>query len=161
MAGRIPRRGAKVATALLASTALVAVAAGTASASNGPVGLGPFATTGIKYTAAYTDPLLGPVACSGTHQTNPKYYPGTETEGGRDVFRCKSTVAKAPLKDVAANEEGESNTGFPGATGWYSDYFNGLNSSLILAKENTLIPAKGLTWKVSGNGKVVKAAAYY
>jgi hypothetical protein len=161
MVGRIPRRAAKVATALLASTALVAVAAGTASADSG-IGQGPGgANTGVKYTATYTDPLLGPITCTGTHQTNKKYYPGTATEGGRDVFRCKSTEAKTPLKDVAAGEEGESNTGFPGATAWNSDYFFNLNSSTVPAKENTIIPAKALAWKVSANGMVVKAVAYY
>jgi hypothetical protein len=74
MTGRIPRRAAKLAAAILAATALLAVAAGTASAelvyNNIPSALpGNFASIGLAATSSTE--FGGEVELAGTARTNP------------------------------------------------------------------------------------------
>jgi len=114
MIGMIPKRAAKLAVALLASTAVVAVAAGTAGATR----------TKTAFTAAYTyngttGGGFGAVSCEGTRQVNTKFATrGWPTET-RDVETCVSTEASGKLIALKAGETGEW---FPGTTGWNSDY---------------------------------------
>jgi hypothetical protein len=103
-------------------------------------------TTSVEYGPfTYEDARFGPMECSGKHQTNSKKYPGTETEGGRDKFKCKSTTGVALLNVTP----GEPVT----FAGWDSDYF-------FFVKGLT-IEAKTITGKASLNGKVFRAVAYY
>jgi hypothetical protein len=114
MIGMIPKRAAKLAVALLASTAVVAVAAGTAGAT----------TTKTLFTAAYTyngttGGGFGAVSCKGTRQVNTKFAKGGWATETRDVENCVSTETSGKLIALTAGETGEW---FPGTTGWASDY---------------------------------------
>ena len=73
-----------------------------------------------KYTAAYTDPAVGPVACAGVHQ-NGKNFPDSSTgmSGGQDSFTCTSTTG-LPLTNVTPGEVVTLTT----FGGWISDYFD-------------------------------------
>jgi hypothetical protein len=166
MTGRIPARVAKLTAALLVSGAVAAVASGAASASStvggnplpksaGSNGVGPLTTksTSTPYEAEYNDPIAGPIKCVGKHQTSEKKgYPGNETEGGRDKFKCTSTTG-LPLTGVAPGETGVT-LGLPGASGWDSDYFYFVKGGLVVA-------ATSFTYKVSHKGTSFKAVAYY
>jgi len=61
-----------------------------------------FPKTVIPYTATYTDQRFGPVTCEGKHETA-RAYQGTETSGGRDVCKCRSTTGK-PLTNAVPGE---------------------------------------------------------
>jgi len=162
MSGRIPARAVNLAVALLASTAAVAVMAATASAiptagaspalkASGSgelrvLALSPSLKTPfeVEYDA---EAYYGAVKCKGKHETNEKHYPGTETEGGRDVEHCKSTTGK-PLVGLTPGERVELGTGwFPGSSGWDSDW-DGQAASEI-------------EYTVSATGKSFKLLAYY
>jgi hypothetical protein len=166
MIGRIPTSAAKFAAALLASAAVVALAAGTASAN--PTTGGSLASAGLggvwplmtkyakaehwKFEVEYdAEAYYGAVKCKGTHQVNEKKgYPGTETQGGRDVERCKSTTGK-PLVGLAPGETVLLGMGeFPGSSGWASD-------DPALGGEQTT----DIEYKVSANAKSFKLVAYY
>jgi hypothetical protein len=163
MSGRIPARPAKLCAALLASTAVMATAAATAGAiptggagpslraaalsSSARAGAG--RVPGIPFTAEYdAESYYGPVACKGKHETSAsKGYPGTATEGGRDVERCKSTTG-LPLVGLTPGETVTLGEGwFPGSSGWNSDY-DGQGATEI-------------AYTVSANGKSFKLVAYY
>lgn len=163
MSGRIPARAAKLAVALIASTAGVALMAATASAVP-TTGASPSLKLGgssdvralvlnprlaIPFTAEYdAEAYYGAVACKGRHQANEKKdYPGTATEGGRDVERCKSTTGK-PLVGLTPGETVELGKGwFPGSSGWDSDYDSQAASEI--------------EYTVSSTGKSFKLVAYY
>jgi hypothetical protein len=106
--------------------------------------------TAIPYTASYIDERFGPVECIGVHQTNSVKYPGTETSGGRDKFKCKSTVAKTLLTGTSPEEV---LTFGPSGQAWNSDYFAVAFSLAVPAISGT-----GLTSK---NGKAYSAIIYY
>jgi hypothetical protein len=139
MTGMIPARAARLVVALLASTAMVAVAAGTASA----------ATTKTPFVADYnftglTGGGFGSVHCEGTRQVNPNYAAkGWPTET-RDVEYCRSTEPSGKFIALTGGETGEW---FPGAYDWNSDYDNAL--------------AVSAQYKVSAKDKKFKIVAYY
>lgn len=164
MTGMITAKAAKLAVALLASVAVAAVAAGTASAS--PTGSSHSAASSnarslskfakpekweYTFTGLNVGEWYGPVSCKGKHESNEKKgYLGTETSGGRDVEKCKSTTGK-PLELVAPGEHVALGAGeFPGASGWSSDdpALAGLES-------------KDIEYTVAANGKSFKLVAYY
>jgi hypothetical protein len=103
MHGMIPARLAKLAAALFAATALVAIAAGTAGAA-----------TVTQYTTDYSS-AYGSVHCVG-HIRDSKTYPGNATEGGREVEKCTSTEPEGKLTGYFT--PGETYTGY-----WESDYY--------------------------------------
>jgi hypothetical protein len=114
MIGMIPKRAAKLAVALLASTAVVAVAAGTASAT----------ITRTPFTATYTyngttGGGFGAVSCEGTRAVNTKFATQGWATETRDIEVCVSTEASTKLIALTASETGEW---FPGTSGWASDY---------------------------------------
>jgi hypothetical protein len=102
----------------------------------------PRGLTSTPYTASYEDELYGPVTCTGEHQTAEKF-PGDETAGGRDVWRCTSTTG-APLENAVPRQTVRKNVG--------SDYFYFVKGVVVsgTAKE-----------RISGNGFSYKAIAYY
>ncbi|HYM54227.1 MAG TPA: hypothetical protein VES97_02610, partial [Solirubrobacteraceae bacterium] len=104
--------------------------------------------TSIPFETEYNaEGYYGAVKCKGKHQTNErKGYPGNETEGGRDVERCKSTTGK-PLVGLTPGETVTLGGWFPGSSGWASDY-NGQAAS-------------GIEYTVSGAGKSFRLVAYY
>jgi hypothetical protein len=83
------------------------------------------------YTVSYTDPVYGPVTCTGVHQTG-KNIPGTAITGpgpsgpyipasgtgGQDSFTCTSTTG-LPLMQVTP---GESISFYCSGCGWNSDF---------------------------------------
>ncbi|MGO9958967.1 MAG: hypothetical protein ACLP50_23880 [Solirubrobacteraceae bacterium] len=154
-----------MAAALVASTAVLAFAAGSASASPvagsvtsaGSHGVGPLTmkyakaehwTFEVEYDA---EAYYGAVKCKGKHEVNEKKgYPGTETQGGRDVEHCKSTTGK-PLVGLMPGETVLLGMGeFPGSSGWASD-------DPALGGEQTT----DIEYKVSSNAKSFKVVAYY
>jgi hypothetical protein len=96
---------------------------------------------------SYEDAKFGPIECSGKHQTNAKRgYPGNETEGGRDVFTCKSTTG-APILTTEGH-------GTPVSfAGWNSDYFYYV--------KGVVVEDSSITGKSHGKGQSFKAIAYY
>jgi hypothetical protein len=164
MNGRIPARAAKLMAALLVSTAAVAVMAASAGATPVAAGAPALRSVGSSQTVALiraahvpnvsfateynAEGYYGAVKCKGKHETNAALgYPGTETEGGRDVERCRSTTGK-PLVGLMPDETVELGKGwFPGSSGWNSDY-DGQAASEI-------------EYKVSANAKSFKLVAYY
>ncbi len=96
---------------------------------------------------SYNDAKFGPIECSGKHETNAnRGYPGNETEGGRDVFTCKSTTSEPIL-----TTEGH---GAPVSfAGWNSDYFSSVKGEGI---EDSSISGKS-----HGRGQSFKAIAVY
>jgi hypothetical protein len=96
----------------------------------------------VPYTASYTDALYGPVTCAGEHQTSDRF-PGTETTGGRDVWRCTSTTG-APLTNAVPRQTVRKNVG--------SDYFFFVKGVEVVgtAKEH-----------ISANGLFYRAIAYF
>ena len=128
------RRG-PMGAALLAILALSGTC--TAASLAAPPGL-----TSVPYTASYTDHLYGPVTCAGEHQTSTRF-PGTETTGGRDVWRCTSTTG-APLTNAIPRQTVRKNVG--------SDYFFFVKGVEVTgtAKE-----------RISANGMSYRAVAYY
>jgi hypothetical protein len=152
-----------LAVALIASTAGVALMAATASAvpttgASPSLKLGgssdlralvlnPSLTT--PFEAVYdAEAYYGAVKCKGKHEASEKKgYPGTASEGGRDVEHCKSTTGK-PLVGLVPGESMELGKGwFPGSSGWDSDY-NGQ-------------AAREIEYTVSSTGKSFKMIAYY
>ncbi len=160
--------------ALFASLAIAALAAlgsfsSAASASPASAGGGSSAgrlgkaltkptSTPFEFTIplALVEPWYGPVFCKGHHQTNEKKgYPGTETEGGRDVEVCKSTTGK-PLVGMTPGATGQ--TTFTSTTGevvggWQSDYFREV--------KGISVDTSDFTYSVSKSGKSFKIIAYY
>jgi hypothetical protein len=73
--------------------------------------------TTIPYSYSYTDPVYGPITCTGVHQFG-KNWPGDlTTYGGRDSFTCTSSTT-SPLTGVTAGQ-----VVLIGVGGWWSDYF--------------------------------------
>jgi hypothetical protein len=101
----------------------------------------PAGLTSVAYTATYTDELYGPVTCAGEHQTADRF-PGSETTGGRDVWRCSSTTG-APLTNAVPRQTVRKNVG--------SDYFFFVKGVEVVgtAKEH-----------ISADGRSYKAVAY-
>lgn len=136
MTGRIPARAARFAVALLASTAFMAVAAGTASAET---------TVKVPFEAEYTFTELtgggfGSVHCVGTRQTNTGYESKGWATGTRDVEKCKSTEPNHKLIALTGGEEGGW---FPGANGWNSDY-----DSAAAVSAHYVVSAKDRSFKL-------------
>jgi hypothetical protein len=102
----------------------------------------PAALTSVTYTATYTDSLYGPVTCVGEHQTA-EPFPGSETTGGRDLWRCSSTTG-APLTNAVPRQTVRKNVG--------SDYFYFVKGIEVVgtAKEH-----------ISSDGRSYKAVAYW
>ena len=146
MHGWVPVKAARFSAALLVSIAVVGMTATSALAKGTPPQKWSYTFTGLKAGEWY-----GPVSCTGKHETNEKKgYPGTETSGGKDVEKCKSTTGK-PLELVTPGEHVALGTGeFPGASGWSSDdpALAGLES-------------KDIEYTVAANGKSFKLVAIY
>ncbi len=100
----------------------------------------------------------GPVSCRGKHQTNEKKgWPGTETEGGREVEKCMSTTGK-PLPGMtpgATDQTSFTNTEGGTVTGWESDYFREWEHI------GGVDIYSGFSYNVSPNGKSFKIIAIY
>ena len=97
--------------------------------------------------------ITGAMRCVGYHETNEaKGYPGTETEGGRDKFHCKSTRGK-PLQGVAPGTTGSVYDAGDNCNIWVSRYF-------WLAK-TLRVCASRLEYKMSASGKSFTGVAYY
>jgi hypothetical protein len=116
---------------------LALLAGYTSAALAAPAGL-----TSVAYTATYTDSLYGPVTCVGEHQTAVPF-PGSETTGGRDLWRCSSTTG-APLTNAVPRQTVRKNVG--------SDYFYFVKGVEVVgtAKEH-----------ISSDGRSYKAVAYW
>jgi hypothetical protein len=96
--------------------------------------------TSIEYGSfADEDARFGPSECSGKHQTNSDKYPDTETEGGRDKFKRKSTTG-LPIPNVTPGEPVVF-------AGWNSDCF-------FFVRELT-VEAKTISGKASRTGKAL------
>jgi hypothetical protein len=139
MTGRISARAARLAVALLASTALTAVAVQTAGATTTKT---PFVVE-YEYTGL-TGGGFGAVHCVGTRTVNPKFAAKGWPTGTKDVERCTSTD---PSGKLIALTGGETGTFFPGATGWNSDFDNA--------------PAVTASYKVAITDKKFLLVAYY
>jgi len=96
------------------------------------------------YEASYTDEKFGSVACKGVHVVSARY-PGTETSGGADKFRCRSTTGDPVLYGAP----GETLVNF---STWASDYFY-LKGLWVLDSEIRVVIAK--------NGKSYRGLAVY
>jgi len=153
---------ARFSAVIVASIAVVGITAATATAS--PAGGHSTAASGARALGKYAKPekweyhftglkageWYGPVECKGKHESNEKKgYPGTETSGGRDVEKCKSTTGKA-LELVTPGEHVALGGEFPGASGWDSD-------DPALAN----LESKDIEYTVAANGKSFKLVAYY
>jgi len=140
MSGRIPASAARLAAALLASTAVMAASAGAAGA----------ATVKTPFVAEYsftelTEGGFGTVSCEGKRQVNSTGFAGKGwPTGTRDVEKCRSTEASGKFIGLTGGETGEW---FPGATGWDSDYDGA--------------PAVSASYKVNSGDKSFKIIAYY
>lgn len=136
----------KLVVTLSALAALAAPAAAMANSSNianptsGTMVQG--TTQGSKgvtqYRAAYNDPFLGAVSCTGTNH-------GGSVSGSFDSFTCKSTTG-SPLTFYTPNQSLSLNT-LPGGYWWQSD-FNGHT-------------AQAFTGTVSADGMSYTAVATY
>jgi hypothetical protein len=102
----------------------------------------PRGLTSVTYTAAYTDVVYGPVSCVGDHQTADRF-PGTETTGGRDVWRCSSTSG-APLTNAVPRQTVRKNVG--------SDYFYFVKGIEVFGTA---------TEHISADGRSYRAVAYW
>jgi hypothetical protein len=102
--------------------------------------------TTIQYSLSYTDYIVGPVTCTGTHQYG-KQWPGTATTGGRDSFTCTSTTG-SPLTTYTPGQ-----VVLVGVGSWQSDYFATLNLSVL----NTV----AFTLTVSSDGFSYSGVALY
>lgn len=156
---------ASLAVAALALSAAFASTAGASPASGGGLAAGPFGKAMTKPTSTpfefeittLAEEWYGPVKCKGHHQTNEKKgYPGTETEGGRDVETCKSTTGK-PL--VGMTPGATEQTTFTSTSGevvgeWESDYFREVKGIHGVDSSN-------FKYNVSKNGKSFKIIVYY
>ncbi len=139
MTGTIPARAARLAAALLASTAVMALAAGTAGAT----------TTKTPFEASYTFTELtggafGAVHCTGKREVNPKFAAKGWLTETRDIEKCASTETSGKLVGLTGGEKAAL---FPGSNGWYSDY----DAKFTETMEYT----------VSGKAKNFKLVAYY
>jgi hypothetical protein len=117
----------KATTSLLACFTMVALMASIsiAGSDNGNgygVGATPPSTIGgtkgmgastTKYTATYTDPVFGPVTCTGVHQSGHQF-----PTLGQDSFTCVAQPEGATIANVVPNQ---ILTLPPG--GWYSDFY--------------------------------------
>src|SRR5215831_11204851 len=65
------------------------------------------------YSASYTDPVFGPVSCTGVHQVGKNF-----GLNGQDSFTCTATPAGATLTGAVPNQ-----TITLGPNGWISDYY--------------------------------------
>ena len=129
MTGRIPARAAKFAVAIIASTALVAVAAGTAAGTKTPF------EASYEFTGL-TGGGFGAIHCVGKRQVNPHFANKGWASETRDVEKCTSTD---PSGKFIALTGGETGTWFPGASGWNSDYDEKAASTAsytVTAKDN-------------------------
>jgi hypothetical protein len=115
---------------LLAGFVLIGTCASGALAA--PVGL-----MSTPYTATYTDETYGPVTCTGEHQTA-QQFPGTETSGGRDVWRCTSTTG-SPLTNALPGRTVRKNVG--------SDYFYFVKGIEVFGTAKEHIAKNGLSYK--------------
>ena len=151
--------------ALAVACALLAVLAASSSAPAATPGTslsraaGPFAARAaapfvanekstIEYGPfSYEDAKFGPIECSGKHETNAKKgFPGNETEGGRDVFTCKSTTGE-PILTTEGHGTAVS------FAGWNSDYFYYV--------KGVVVEDSSISGKSHGKGQSFKATAYY
>src|SRR5262249_28257399 len=97
----------------------------------------PRGLTSVPYVAVYTDQLYGPVACTGEHQTADKF-PGSETTGGRDVWRCSSNTG-SPLTNAVPRQTVRRNVG--------SDYFFFVKGVEVIGTAKEHISANGMSYK--------------
>lgn len=114
MNGITPARVARLACALVAAMSLIAVTAAIASAHA--------VKTKQPFTIQYASSAVtseGEVVCKGFHETNSELFPGSETEGGRDKEKCRSTTHMR----FTALTGGEESSTFPGTTAYESDWF--------------------------------------
>jgi len=87
-----------------------------------------------QYKASYVDPIMGPVACAGVHQTGKSY-----SAQGQDSFTCTSTTG-SPLTNV-----------YPGEVlttadfGWFSDYYMLLGQAVLATNFTLTVSADGLS----------------
>ncbi|HSZ13713.1 MAG TPA: hypothetical protein VK790_06735 [Solirubrobacteraceae bacterium] len=152
---------ARLAATLLASSALAAAVPAVAGAQPAAAGGSVPARSALKsladsarvptvpFATEYdAEGYYGAVKCKGKHETNANAgYPGSASEGGRDVERCKSTTGM-PLIGLAPGETVALGAGwFPGSSGWNSDYDGQAATSI--------------EYVVSANGRSFKLVAYY
>jgi hypothetical protein len=136
-----------LAMALIAATAIMAVAAGAASAKGGVI------KTTARFHIQYSSGAItsnGEVRCKGRHQTNSALYPGTATEGGRDIEKCKSTSHKA-FTALTAGQEGNM---FPGSPSYESDWF------YLKGESGASIASIHVHFAVSANDKAFTLLVY-
>jgi hypothetical protein len=145
---------AAIAVLGVSSSALAATPGSSLSQAAGPFAAraaAPFVANEKSTTAygpfGYTDAKFGPIECSGKHETNAKKgYAGNETEGGRDVFTCKSTTSE-PILTTEGHGTAVS------FAGWNSDYFYYV--------KGVVVEDSSITGKSHGRGQSFKATAYY
>jgi|SRR5215468_1544725 len=111
---------------------------GTPPPSDGGIkGLG---TQVAHYTSSYTDPVFGPVTCTGVHQTGKNF-----GYWGQDSFTCTAQPAGAVLPNVSSNQ-----TITVGFGGWYSDYYFLLNQ-FVLGALNGVVSSDGTSYTAVAN----------
>ncbi|GGB41421.1 hypothetical protein GCM10011492_35440 [Flexivirga endophytica] len=93
-----------------------------------------------QYEANYRDPVMGPVQCTGVHQTG-KNAPGL----GTDSFTCASTTG-FPLRTFSPEQD-------LSGIQWNSDYYPILNNSLAVSTS--------VSGQVSADGMSLTAVATY
>lgn len=90
--------------------------------------------TVTQYRASYDQ--FGGVVCSGVHQVGKNMPPP-----GQDSFTCTSSTG-LPLQGVSPGE-----TFYLGSGGWYSDYYQLLNGSVVLSVGGSAtVSADGLSF---------------
>jgi len=115
MHGMTVARLARLAGAMCAAVALMAVGSAAASAH--------VVKTKEPFTITYAWASItteGEVMCTGYHETNSKKFPGNATEGGRDRETCVDTSGGA-FTGLKGLEEGNTFPGNP--PGYESDWF--------------------------------------
>ncbi len=139
------RRPIRLASAMVAAIALLAVSAGAASAH--------VDKTKSPFTITYASSAItseGEVVCTGFHETNSALFPGTETEGGRDREHCKATT-KHKFTALTGGQEGNM---FPGSGSYESDWF------YLKGERGETISSTRVLFKVKPNDKVFTLLVY-
>jgi hypothetical protein len=139
------KRFVKLTSVLIGALAMMAVAAGTASAH--------IEKTKQPFTISYSSSAItteGEVTCKGFHETNSALFPGTETEGGRDREHCKA----ASGHKFTALTGGQTGNMFPGSPSYESDWF------FLKGESGEKIASTRVLFTVKPNDKVFSLLVY-
>src|ERR1035437_4441942 len=102
MSHQLKKKGLALVVASMMAVSLTVVMAGVSGASTGATSGGFHGTDPAitQYTAAYADPVFGPVSCVGVHVVGGGPH---GTSFAQDIFKCTSTSG-SPLTNVRPGE---------------------------------------------------------